>query len=1058
MKKKITQRQNNNWFKSMLFAMAFMASIQGLIAQTVTGVYPTRVTTNSTVTVIGSGFTSTTAVSIPGISITTGSKILVSSTEMTFRIGQSTETDVTGVLKVGGVASGISVDYIAPIHKILENGETSNVAKITEIFTTYNGFWRSSQWKADPTNEDLKPNTSHDLLAFTYNGVTYSTGVDDALLSANGVVFDSQLFYAYSTNGLDGVTYNQNYLAMADMIDGEVGEGAEITSPEILDANIYEVLIDGVNGLDMGTGVTNFNQLADVQFYSSGGQLGAVEDKAPDFLITQIAQAGSTDVYYYTDNSGNVVGKPIKLTIKEQTEPEGDALLAYWRLDLYTFASGINYGLAEPKRRTFTPNEERPIRMAAFRFEDFGINESNVADINNINMVAGGTADLAFLAYNRGSFNIKTPVFKEYPVSKYVCEVPTTKSVTFTGTAGVSGGDTGTPEEKITYQWYKFNDIIPGATSNSYTIPGEINTNTFGTYKLKATNSFGSVIVPIKLIHGGTPVFWDGSKWELPPSYVKAGITVKPEDRRFVFSSDYNEVADLEGCDCVVPSTSNAIIPSGSVLKLTGNVTVETGGSLTFEDSSSLIQINDVSSENINRGNIIMQRNATGIKDFIIWSTPVKDYNITNLSSPYTSNAYLWDVKKGTLGDWTFTSGLMSNAKGYAVLVPSNFQPSGFTANFGGTPLNGTISIDVLKTSDANAKAELKNWNIIGNPYPSAISADEFLAKNTLLNGNIRLYANNLEISNVASTLSGAPYQNLVYDYNEQYISYNATGANPPQTTVGNISSGQGFYVQLAEGAAEGKAVFTNDIRYDEDGMAYDNSHFFKTNVETTANNDKQLVWLSLIDASNASASALIGYVQGATLGKDRMYDAYSDMQGLDLYTMVEDSKMVIQGRPLPFSASDFIPLGANLPATGSYKIAIGDLQGSEFMDNARGIYLEDTYLKLEHDLRSSPYEFSGEQGDIKDRFILRFEQTLSIEDSVASSTYVNIINDVLNVKSLKNIKAVNVFDISGKKVTSFKPNGQSKELSESFKFSKGIYLTSVVLEGNVVVTKKVIN
>jgi len=333
-----------------------------------------------------------------------------------------------------------------------------------------------------------------------------------------------------------------------------------------------------------------------------------------------------------------------------------------------------------------------------------------------------------------------------------------------------------------------------------------------------------------------------------------------------------------------------------------------------------------------------------------------------------------------------------------------------------------------------------------------------FLAKNTLLNGNIRLYANNLDISNVPSTLSGAPYQNLDYDYNEQYISYNATGANPPQTSVGNISSGQGFYVQLAEGAAEGQAVFTNDIRYDEDGMAYDNSHFFKTNVETTANDDKQLVWLSLIDNSNASASALIGYVQGATLGKDRMYDAYSDMNGLDIYTMVEDSKMVIQGRPLPFSATDFIPLGANLPADGSYKIAIGDLKGSEFLDSGRGIFLEDTYLNLEHDLRSSPYEFSGDQGDITDRFILRFEQTLSIEDSVASSTYVNIINDVLNVKALKNIKAVNVYDISGKKVTSFKPNGQSNELSESFKFSKGIYLTSVVLEGNIVVTKKVIN
>ena len=1056
MTRKITQSKMINRFKNTMFALFFMISTQVLLAQTVTGVYPTRVTTKSHVTVTGSSFTSATTLSIPGISVS--SITLVSGTEMTFEISQSGSTDVTGALTVGGAATTFSLDYVAPTQKTLKNGSTSNVTKITEIFTTYDGFWRSSDWKADPTNEDLMPNTGHDLLAFTYDGVTYSTGVDDALLTAKGISFQDELFYAYSTNGVDGITISNNYLAMADMIDGEANESTVITNPDIKNASIYEVLIDGVNGLDLGTGVTNFNQLADVEFYSSGGQLGAIADDAPDFLITQIAQAGSTDIYYYADASGNVVGTPIRLTIASDDTPDGDALLAMWRLDLYNFPLGVNYGIAEPQSRVFSADEKRPLRMAAFRFEDFEITADNVDDINNINMVAGGTADLAFLAYNRGSFDIKTPVFDKYPISRYVCEVPSSTDVTFTATAVVSGGATGASEEELTYQWYKYNDIIPGATSSSYTLSDDIEASDLGTYKLRVSNSFGAVIAPIQLAQGGTPVFWDGSTWQLPPAYIAAGITVAPEDTRLVLSSDYSEVADIEGCDCVVPSGSSAKIPSGSTLKVKRNVTVETGGTLTLEDSANLIQINDVSEDNMNSGNIIMKRDATATTDFIVWSTPVEGFDIANISSPFSSNAYSWDVTKGTSGDWTFYDGVMSAASGYAVLVPSQNQTSGFTANFTGTPLNGTIATAVLKsTATADAEVELENWNLIGNPYPSAISGDAFLTANTALNGTIRFYANNLEIANVDSPLASEQYQNLVYNYNEQYINYNATGANPPQTTEGYISSGQGFYVQVGEDASAGDVSFTNDMRYDSEGVAYNNSTFFKTNVPTD-NAGKQLVWLSLIDASNTSASALIGYVAGATLGKDKMYDTYSDLQPLDIYTMVDDSKMVIQGRPLPFTNSEPIAIGVNLPADGSYKIAIGDLSGSVFVDDAQGLFLEDTYLNMEHDLRASPYEFSGEEGDIDDRFKLNFEKTLSIEDSAVSETFAFINNDVLNVKSIKNIKAVKVFDISGKQVIAYASKGQSNQISEAFKFSTGVYLVNIVLEGNVVVTKKVIN
>ena len=275
-------------FKNVYCVFVLLFSTFGILAQTVTNVSPTRVTTNSSITIIGSNFTSGTSVSLNGIAI--NNLNVVNENEITFEISANDNTDLTGDLIVAGTDSNFDIEYVAPVQKNLSNGATSNVTKITEIFTNYNGFWRSSDWKANPDDFDLWPNTRHELLAFTYSGTTYSTGVDDALLTANGISFTDQLFYAYTTDGVSGTTQGANYIAMGDLIDGEIDENSTITSPEILGATIYDVLIDGINGLDLGTGITNFNQTTDVQFYSAGGVLGAINDNIPDFLLTQIAK------------------------------------------------------------------------------------------------------------------------------------------------------------------------------------------------------------------------------------------------------------------------------------------------------------------------------------------------------------------------------------------------------------------------------------------------------------------------------------------------------------------------------------------------------------------------------------------------------------------------------------------------------------------------------------------------------------------------------------------------------------------------------------------------
>src|SRR4051794_31947147 len=50
---------------------------------------------------------------------------------------------------------------------------------VTAIYTDYSTFWKTST----SSNSAILPDTSHDLLAFTFRGKTYSTGVNNTILN-----------------------------------------------------------------------------------------------------------------------------------------------------------------------------------------------------------------------------------------------------------------------------------------------------------------------------------------------------------------------------------------------------------------------------------------------------------------------------------------------------------------------------------------------------------------------------------------------------------------------------------------------------------------------------------------------------------------------------------------------------------------------------------------------------------------------------------------------------------------------------------------------------------
>lgn len=474
----------------------------------------------------------------------------------------------------------------------------------------------------------------------------------------------------------------------------------------------------------------------------------------------------------------------------------------------------------------------------------------------------------------------------------------------------------------------------------------------------------------------------------------------------------------------------NTMVPNGKVILRSGsNLVQRTNTGIT------------------NTGNIQMQRSVSGLtpQDYVYWSSPVNGFDVNDVS-PGSSLIYKWIPTiggngAGNYGNWQATGEPMQTGVGYIIQGVSGTSPettvAANTVEFIGTPKNGAYSVPILRGSyngvdytgagGTMATALDDNWNLIGNPYPSAIFADEFITQNADLDdtadpntpaifGTVYLWRH----QTAPSTIADPFYGDFVYNYNpNDYIGYNSTGSNPAGFN-GYIGSGQAFFVLMDHNATTpSNVVFNNDMRLDA-GAPVDNNQFYRTHERNNRSNyEKHRIWLDLITPSNTANSILVGYIENATNQFDRLYDGFELSEtSTRFYSINDNNDLAIQGRTLPFDDTDLVPLGVEIPVAGNYSIAINTLDGL-FENEEQNIYLEDTYNNFIHDLRLSPYSFNTEAGEFNDRFILRYtNESLSVDefDSSASITITAPNNDYILAKSgVSPIKTIVIYDVLGR-------------------------------------------
>lgn len=543
-----------------------------------------------------------------------------------------------------------------------------------------------------------------------------------------------------------------------------------------------------------------------------------------------------------------------------------------------------------------------------------------------------------------------------------------------------------------------------------------------------------------------------------------------------ILNNDFNTSASndlyLHG-NLTINTNKTLTVTSNKYAYVENDLTVN--GNFNIENNGSLIQFNDTG---INTGKINMEREATinNSQDYVYWSSPINGFEVNNIAPSTPANyIYKWETvatnANGTQGNWVNPAAneIMTPGKGYIVKTPPNGSPelnsniltaTFFTAVSGvGVPNNGEINVNILRGSNAiSDNDEDDNWNLIGNPYPSAISVQSFLNNSnnaSLLDGYVNIWKHGLTPTSTTDPF----YQDFVYNYyGSDYFYYNAAGSSDgPLTFDGNIAAGQGFMVNMIDGAlgASGTVVFNNSMR----NISYANDDFYRVS-ENSPIDEKHRVWLDLISPSNVNNRILVGYINNATMGKDRLFDAISHSNSeQNFYSIIDNNPFIIQGRALPFADTDHIPIGLKTIEAGNYTIGVNAVDGLFETEN-QTIYIKDNTLNFIHNLSHTPYTFTSEIGEFNDRFEIVFRpESLSTIENEISSNNLTIIE--LNTGDVKftvgnnlNIEAIEIIDVLGRTLYRLKGNNSSETYNLS-KLSKAAYIAKVKLSNGQTVTKR---
>ena len=494
-------------------------------------------------------------------------------------------------------------------------------------------------------------------------------------------------------------------------------------------------------------------------------------------------------------------------------------------------------------------------------------------------------------------------------------------------------------------------------------------------------------------------------------------------------------------------------------------------GNLRLVGEAQLLQTHTGTTGNSGSGKLLKdQQGTSNLYDYNYWCAPVSTggkFSLTSLkdgtdsatntfdpasiifsggyngsaSTPITiSTAWVYNFLNSIddYNGWKYigSSGALNVAEGFTMKGTGAFTD---TQNYVyvGTPNDG----DYVHTIAPNM------ISLLGNPYPSALDANQFIIDNLgVLDASTGLlfwdhfggnshYSSNYQGGYASYTLSGG---NAAVSYPGTFITENIEQKTPKRY----IPIGQGFFVTANE--TGGNVVFNNSQRKFVTEANDANSLFLKQQSQNK-NTDSPIsrIRIGHEDAAGFHRYLMVAFIEGTTEGIDLGYEGkLSDEQANDMFWIIENDKFVIQA--MPYNEDSQIALGIKGESLQTHTIML------DAVENYDGeVFLLDTQTGLTHDLKLSSFEVELNSGEFLDRFKVVFKNAvLSINNynySHLNAHYnKNSNNIVIQNPSFSEITKTEIYNTLGQLVSAIALNKNSAEIEIPFNKTKGVYILKI--------------
>lgn len=417
-----------------------------------------------------------------------------------------------------------------------------------------------------------------------------------------------------------------------------------------------------------------------------------------------------------------------------------------------------------------------------------------------------------------------------------------------------------------------------------------------------------------------------------------------------------------------------------------------------------------------------------------------------NTTSPITLSRR-WLASFVDSGSWNEeideTTELLNPGEGFT--KKSTGAVSGQNYTFVGRPNDG----DYTHTISAYGSG---TWSLLGNPYPSPIDADAFIADNaTTANsivGTLYFYESGNDTSHTTSEYLGG-YATRTSGIGAPAPELGMGGKTPGQY----IGIGQGFFVEASSGG--GTITFNNALRVFDTSDT--NTEYFGRGTNTAAFPVLRLGFEFELDGETYHRQLVTGF-RGLTNDYDNGYEAEMwDYKSSDLALKVNNrtAPFVITGID-DFSTSLEIPLKLQLDEERTVSFMV-----DEAIDIPTNIYLKDAVTHFYYDITSVSQEITMPAGNYEDRFFITFTNgSLSTEEALLGSL-ISLYSqqEQLIVKGTNLIiDTVEIYSLLGQNLHQFYNSEQVPEILLSTKgFRSGVYIIRITTSKGTLAKKVII-